>query len=257
MDMKDPSNALGYIPGLGSPVQPGETIVATSVAREADTSFVYPGGGFSPPALSPPETGPVKLDLACGLNCREGFEGVDLYGNVAKHKVDLCKFPWPFADNSVDELHCSHFIEHIPAREIEERDLSGKQVLNGAVVSGAHRDLSYVGQDMLFAFFDEVWRILKPGAAITILCPALRSNRAFMDPTHRRFIPAETFLYLDREWRKANGLSHYLSKCHFTGKVDPMVTAELTQLNPEAAARQVNHYWNVVGDWRCIMTAVK
>ena len=65
----------------------------------------------------------IKLDLGCGLNPREGFEGVDLYGDKAKHKVDLFKFPWPFVDNSVDEIACSHLLEHIPAREVEERDL--------------------------------------------------------------------------------------------------------------------------------------
>ena len=67
----------------------------------------------------------IKLDLGCGLNPREGFEGVDLYGEKAKHKVDLFKFPWPFKDASVDEIHASHFLEPIPAREVEERDLVG------------------------------------------------------------------------------------------------------------------------------------
>ena len=64
----------------------------------------------------------LKLDLGCGQNVREGFEGVDLYGDKAKHKVDLFKFPWPFKDGSVDEINCSHFMEHIPAREIEEKE---------------------------------------------------------------------------------------------------------------------------------------
>ncbi len=55
---------------------------------------------------------PLKLDLGCGPNPREGFHGVDSIkfdkvGTVA----DLTK-PWPFENDSVDEVHCSHFVEH-------------------------------------------------------------------------------------------------------------------------------------------------
>jgi hypothetical protein len=55
------------------------------------------------PELGAP-TQPVRLDLACGQRCKEGFEGLDLYAPAAR-KVDLLKFPWPIESDSVDELH--------------------------------------------------------------------------------------------------------------------------------------------------------
>ena len=188
-----------------------------------------------------PSTQTLKLDLACGQHLKEGFEGVDLYGSVAKHKVDLLKFPWPWADNSVDELHCSHFLEHVPAREVETRDL------HGTVVTTQHAH--FLGQDMLFAVMDECWRILKPDAWMTVVVPSGRSNRAFWDPTHRRFFMQETFLYFAHEWRKLNGLDHYNVHCNFGVDVGHSVPQEESLRSAEAQADRFQHYWNVTFDW--------
>jgi len=182
----------------------------------------------------------LKLDLACGQHPKEGFEGVDLYGSVAKHKVDLLKFPWPWADNSVDELHCSHFLEHVPAREVETRDLS---------FIGEKAATTFLGQDMLFAVMDEAWRVLKPDAWMTIIVPSGRSNRAFWDPTHRRFFMQETFLYFAAEWRKMNGLDHYNVHCNFGVDVGHSVPQEETLRSADAQADRFQHCWNVTYDW--------
>ena len=84
--------------------------------------------------------GPVKLDFGSGNNCKDGFEGVDLYADAAKHKVDLFKFPLPWETGSVDEINCSHFIEHIP-------------------------------QELRWPFFEECYRILKDGGIMQIIVP--------------------------------------------------------------------------------------
>ncbi|NUN49667.1 MAG: hypothetical protein HUU15_12645, partial [Candidatus Brocadiae bacterium] len=65
--------------------------------------------------------------------------------------------------------------------------------------------------------FDECWRILKPGGVMTVVVPALRSNRAFQDPTHRWHLPAGTFFCLNREWRDVNRLGQDRVDCNFTG----------------------------------------
>lgn len=187
---------------------------------------------------TPPST-PLKLDLACGLNVCEGFEGVDLYGDKAKHKVDLLKFPWPFKDASVDELHCSHFLEHIHAREVEDRDLAA------SLKAGTF----FLGQDMLFAFMDEAYRILKPDSWMTVIVPSGRSNRAFQDPTHRRFFVQETFLYFAEEWRKMNGLSHYRSNCNFACNIVHTLPQEEMLRSSDAQQERFQHYWNVTIDW--------
>jgi hypothetical protein len=197
----------------------------------------------------------LKLDLGCGENPKEGFEGVDLYGEKAKHKIDLFKFPWPFKDNSVEEIHCSHFLEHVPAREVEERDLVkgivAKVSMHGLSSSG--RGITeaeqFLGQDMLFAFMDECYRILKPECWMTVAVPSGRSSRAFWDPTHRRFFMQETFLYFSAEWRKIQGLSHYRVDCNFAVDVTHSMPQEEGLRNDIARNERFATLWNVTYDW--------
>lgn len=185
----------------------------------------------------------LRLDLACGQTPREGFEGVDLWGG-AKHQPNLLRFPWPWTDQSVDELFCSHFIEHIPMCYVTPK---GEYI---------HVPTSPEDKDLFFAFFDECWRILKSGGLFTLVLPALRSNRAFQDPTHRRFIPSETFLYLHQAWRAANRLDHYGVKCNFVAPVgdgipavDGQVPMEEGIRAPEVQAVRFTTLWNTVADW--------
>lgn len=172
----------------------------------------------------------LKLDLACGQNVRDGFTGVDKY--TGENRVDVLKFPWPWADNSVDEIHCSHFIEHIPMVEVEHQ---------GRV------------KDLLFAFFDEAYRVLKPGALMTVICPCARSNRAFQDPTHRRFIVMETFAYLNRGWREFNKLDHYQVQCNFDFDVRPGTAPEEALRPTEVQMQRHNSMWNVVLDLMAVL----
>lgn len=186
----------------------------------------------------------LKLDLGCGQNPKEGFEGVDVLGGQAKHVCDLFQYPWPFASDSVDEIHASHLLEHIPAREVEPRDL----VSGGAVgnVSNAER---FVGQDMLFAFMDECYRIMKKDAWMTAIVPSGRSSRAFWDPTHRRFFMQETFLYFSAEWRKMNNLDHYRVACNFGVDVGMSFPQEEGLRNEAVQKERFKHYWNTTHDW--------
>jgi predicted SAM-dependent methyltransferase len=199
-----------------------------------------------PLELEPP-TKLRRFDLACGQRCTPGFEGVDLHA-AAEHKVDLCKFPWPFPDDCADELVCSHFVEHIPAREVEARDLvdPNPQTLD-----------RWLGVDMLFAFFDEAHRVLRPGGKMRVVVPSLKNERAFQDPTHRRFIPMATFLYLSREWLKVQGLDHYRTRANFGVNVAPTIPSELGLLSPEAQQRRFTESWNTTIDLIADLVAIK
>lgn len=170
-----------------------------------------------------------KLDLACGQVPAPGFEGVDIWSG-AQHVVDLQQFPWPFADASVAEVRCSHYIEHIPQYPLVQR-------ADGTM------------QNPFFAFFDELHRILVPGGWAEIITPNARNNRGFQDPTHTRYIVGETFMYLNAEWRKANKLDHYNTTCHFGFTLNFTIDAE-TNLKHEAARdHAINRDWNVIHDW--------
>src|SRR4030095_5292039 len=105
---------------------------------------------------------------------------------------------------------CSHFVEHIPEVYVGPESYQAGSMTQYLTVpqSPEHRDL-------WCRFFDECWPILKPAGQMTVLTPHLQTRRAFRDPTHRRFLSPENFLYLNRQWRDVRGLSHYLGRCDF------------------------------------------
>lgn len=138
---------------------------------------------------------PLKLDLGCGQRKRVPIDGedatpwvgVDLYAPGADQKVDLFRFPWPWKDGSVSQVHCSHFCEHIP-------------------------------QDIRWKWFEELWRVMKVDGVAQIVCPNWKSERAYGDCSHQwPPVTSFSFLYFSRAWREANLLTHgpYALKCNF------------------------------------------
>ncbi len=182
------------------------------------------------------ETKVIKLSLACGGNKPEGFKGVDIFKtDEADYVQDLLTFPWSqFADNSVDEIECSNFVEHIP-----------------------HGDSRH---DPFFQFFDEIYRILKPATfdpnnpniplsgIARITCPYYSSMRAWQDPTHNRAISEASFLYLNKQWRVDNKLDHYPVTCDFDFNYAYVLNPQWQNRNQEAQAFAIQHYFNVVTD---------
>lgn len=180
--------------------------------------------------------GPVRLSLACGDRRPEGFLGVDVVKTENTDFVqDLLSFPWSqFPDNSVDEIECTCFVEHIP-----------------------HGDSR---NDPFFEFFDEIHRILKPAqfdpgnpnipltGFAKISCPYYTSSRAWWDPTHQRAITEQSFLYLNRQWRKDNLLDHYPVSCDFDFSYGYIMDPEWQNRSQEAQSFAIKHYMNVVTD---------
>ncbi len=63
----------------------------------------------------------MKLNLGCGDDIREGYTNVDFrQTHPSVLQVDLSKFPWPFADNSVDEILMLDFLEHFPFAQTKQ-----------------------------------------------------------------------------------------------------------------------------------------
>jgi SAM-dependent methyltransferase len=122
---------------------------------------------------------PLKLDLGCGKTKREGFTGVDRRQFEGVDVVwDITKTPWPWADESVEEVHCSHVLEHLDHnRHNPER----------------------------VRFMNEIYRVLVKGGKATIITPHWASNRAYGDFTHADKPVSEMFFYyLLKSWRVQN-----------------------------------------------------
>lgn len=131
----------------------------------------------------------LKIDLGCGTRKKDGFTGADVLAFEGVDVVlNLGKARWPWADNSVAEAHCSHMLEHLTSLE------------------RAH-------------FFNELYRVLAPGAKALVQTPYWASNRAYGDPTHIWPPVSEfSYFYLSAEWRKTEAPhTESLFTCDFKG----------------------------------------
>lgn len=84
----------------------------------------------------------MKLNLGSGKIKKEGYTNVDVQdweGNT-NIKHDLTSFPYPFEDESIEEIYTAEFLEHISFRNTKR-------------------------------FLDECWRILKYDGSLTIQVP--------------------------------------------------------------------------------------
>ncbi|MDH4172173.1 MAG: methyltransferase domain-containing protein [Betaproteobacteria bacterium] len=144
----------------------------------------------------------LKLDFGCGKTPREGFEGVDARDFGQKHIVDLTK-PWPWKNGSVEEAHCSHFIEH----------LTGEQRIH---------------------FVNELYRVLIPDGKCLVIVPHWASGRAYGDLTHQWPPVSEFwFYYLSKPWRAANAPHNDKYECDFAVGWGYNLHPEIQQRNPE------------------------
>lgn len=107
---------------------------------------------------------PVKLHIGCGGIKLPGYVNCDYHKGAPAAEVffDATK-KWPFADNSVDEVYSSHFIEHIA-------DFGG--------------------------FFKEAWRVMRDNAKMIVRAPHGSHHYAWVDPSHVRPWHPGTFCHL-------------------------------------------------------------
>lgn len=186
----------------------------------------------------------MKLDLGCGPNKKEGFVGVDrlpfdgkvdlvmdlvelLPGVPAWTPFDRAKDdgkasfkPWPWEDASVDEVHTSHFVEHLTSYE-------------------------------RIHFFNELYRVLKPEASCMIVTPHWASGRAYGDPTHQYPAVTEMFYYyVNKEWRDVNA-PHVPLTCDFNATWGYSLGHPWNLRNPETQTFALTHYREVAQDLIC------
>lgn len=167
----------------------------------------------------------MKLNLGCGSRRKDDFIGVDMTKTDAVDVVhDLRVRPWPFDPDSVEEVYCAHFIEHLTG---EER----------------------------IGFIDELYRVMQRGAQATIIAPYYSSIRAIQDPTHKWPPIAEwSFMYFNKGWRTDNCLQHYEIEADFDFTYGYAINPQWASRNHEAQAFAVRHYLNVVDDVQVVLT---
>lgn len=108
-----------------------------------------------------------KLNLGSGPDIKPEFVNIDwvkLPGVDVVHNLDKC--PYPFKDNTFDEIYASHVLEHL---------------------------------DDLVATMRELKRISKPGARIKIRVPHFSCGVSYRDPTHKRLFSYFTFDYFTED----------------------------------------------------------
>ena len=118
----------------------------------------------------------LRLNLGCGGRRIEGCLNVDKYAACSPDQVvDLEQFPWPWADDSVSEIHLIHVLEHL-------------------------------GQDsaVYLKLMQEMWRVCRDGAVIHIIVPHPRHDSFLNDPTHVRPVTGDGLLMFshkaNKEW---------------------------------------------------------
>jgi predicted SAM-dependent methyltransferase len=155
----------------------------------------------------------LKLDLGCGKNKQAGFIGVDSISFDGVDTVLDLRTPWPWEDNSVEEVFSSHFVEH----------LTGTERIH---------------------FFNELGRVMKKAAKAKIITPDWSHACAYGDPTHQ-WPPMSSWypLYLNKVWRDQNA-PHVGYTCDFDwvhgASWDEWLNTRNDEMRMFAMARYIN-----------------
>ena len=173
---------------------------------------------------------PLKLNLGCGQNQREGYKGVDIVkGPGVDYVFDLTKAHWPFASGSVKATYASHFLEHL---------------------DGAER----------IKFMEELYRILEMGGEAEFIVPYWSSMRSIQDPTHKWPPLAESsFLYFSQSWCRLNGVTHYgagAGKYNFDFVYGYAMPPIWSSKNEETRTFAAAHYVGAIDDLMMKMTKI-
>ncbi len=106
---------------------------------------------------------PLILDVGCGLRKRAETVGIDINPRSNADVIhDLNIMPYPFPENHFDEIVCDNVLEHL---------------------------------DDVVKVMEELHRIAKPQARMTIIVPFYSHRNANTDPTHKHFFGVHSFDY--------------------------------------------------------------
>ncbi len=119
----------------------------------------------------------TKLNLGCGNDIKDGYVNCDNFeSNIIDVVHDLEKFPYPWEDNTFDEIILINVMEHLsePIKVIEE-----------------------------------IYRISKNNGKIIVRVPYYNSQDMFTDPTHKTFFNQYSFDFFDEDKRHCQERPYY------------------------------------------------
>lgn len=167
---------------------------------------------------------PVRLNLGCGRDIRDGWVNVDVHDAPGVDVVcDLDDHPkLPYDDDTVDEIYASHLIEHM------------------------WRPLPLL---------EELWRVARPGSTAVFRCPYGSSDDADEDPTHVRRMFLNSWGYFGQPffWNKDYG---------YRGDWQPVLVQlrlypNVSDISDQEAQAMIRFERNVVAEMVATLTAVK
>lgn len=127
---------------------------------------------------------------------------------------DLNSYPWPFENNSIDEIACTHTYSII-------------------------KDDKY--------FMAEMYRICKPGAIIKMINPYYTSLRSFSNPDILRRVNEFTFIFYNSGFRDAQKLDKLTFDFNVLGQGFQWISP-WDKMSDEAKEYAKLHHWNVIED---------
>jgi len=92
----------------------------------------------------------IKLNLGCGDNLLEGYINIDKYDPKADIMADVCDLP--YENGTVDEIVAYQVIEHLPYWQTSYM-------------------INSIGGIIHPIFFEECYRVLRPGGKMITECP--------------------------------------------------------------------------------------
>lgn len=157
-----------------------------------------------------------KLHIGAGTDIKPGWVNHDV-ANLEGIDVihDLGVYPWPWEDDSIDEIYMKDVLEHLP-NTIE--------------------------------VIEEIHRICKSGAKVYIAVPYWNSYEAITDPTHVSQFNEFTFDFFDSSRSRCQNRPYYTSARFKIDKIGFGVSF----LRPYIQLRLISRYfvvYNPIGKW--------
>ncbi len=185
----------------------------------------------------------MKLNLGCGNKLLKGYVNLDKFSYYKCDVThDLEKFPYPFKNDSVNEILLSHVLEHI-----------GQQ------------------PDTFINIIKELYRICTNSALIIINVPHPRHEDFLSDPTHVRPITVLGLSLFDqklnRDWQKIGAANSPLGLIHdvnfniekYEYLLDENIVSKrnIGELNDQELEKMMLHNNNVIKQININLRAIK